>query len=215
MNATLKSLAGGLCMCAALAGCSPAQQEAPAQEPLPSRSDIVIENIMARRSIRQYKPQPVNRDTLQRILECGIHAPNGMHRESWQVRVTDNADFINGLTELYKKENPKAAERPGFRNMFNNAPTVVFIAYDTTYDLSQVDCGLLGENIILAAQSLGIGSCCLGGATRFMETPTAAEYLKRLDLPDTHRLLYAIALGYPDEAPEAKSRDMSKVKFIE
>lgn len=115
-------------MCAALAGCSPAQQEAPAQEPLPSRSDIVIENIMARRSIRQYKPQPVNRDTLQRILECGIHAPNGMHRESWQVRVTDNADFINGLTELYKKENPKAAERPGFRNMFNNAPTVVFIA---------------------------------------------------------------------------------------
>lgn len=215
MNATLKSLAGGLCMCAALAGCSPTQQEAPAQEPLPSRSDIVIENIMARRSIRQYKPQPVNRDTLQRILECGIHAPNGMHRESWQVRVTDNADFINGLTELYKKENPKAAERPGFRNMFNNAPTVVFIAYDTTYDLSQVDCGLLGENIILAAQSLGIGSCCLGGATRFMETPEAAEYLKRLDLPDTHRLLYAIALGYPDEAPEAKSRDMSKVKFIE
>ena len=215
MNATLKSLAGGLCMCAALAGCSPAQQEAPAQEPLPSRSDIVIENIMARRSIRQYKPQPVNRDTLQRILECGIHAPNGMHRESWQVRVTDNADFINGLTELYKKENPKAAERPGFRNMFNNAPTVVFIAYDTTYDLSQVDCGLLGENIILAAQSLGIGSCCLGGATRFMETPAAAEYLKRLGLPATHRLLYAIALGYPDEAPEAKSRDMSKVKFIE
>lgn len=215
MNATLKSLVGGLCMCAALAGCSPAQQEAPAQEPLPSRSDIVIENIMARRSIRQYKPQPVNRDTLQRILECGIHAPNGMHRESWQVRVTDNADFINGLTELYKKENPKAAERPGFRNMFNNAPTVVFIAYDTTYDLSQVDCGLLGENIILAAQSLGIGSCCLGGATRFMETPAAAEYLKRLHLPDTHRLLYAIALGYPDEAPEAKSRDMSKVKFIE
>lgn len=128
MNATLKSLVGGLCVCAALAGCSPAQQEAPAQEPLPSRSDIVIENIMARRSIRQYKPQPVNRDTLQRILECGIHAPNGMHRESWQVRVTDNADFINGLTELYKKENPKAAERPGFRNMFNNAPTVVFIA---------------------------------------------------------------------------------------
>lgn len=215
MNATLKSLVGGLCVCATLAGCSPAQQEAPAQEPLPSRSDIVIENIMARRSIRQYKPQPVNRDTLQRILECGIHAPNGMHRESWQVRVTDNADFINGLTELYKKENPKAAERPGFRNMFNNAPTVVFIAYDTTYDLSQVDCGLLGENIILAAQSLGIGSCCLGGATRFMETPAAAEYLKRLDLPDTHRLLYAIALGYPDEAPEAKSRDMSKVKFIE
>lgn len=175
----------------------------------------VVETIMARRSIRQYKPQAVNRDTLQLILKCGINAPNGQHKESWQIRVTDNAEFINGLTQLYLKENPQAEKRPGFKNIFNNAPTVVFIAYDTTYDLSQVDCGLLGENIILAAQSMGIGSCCLGAPIRFMNSPAASEYIKRLDLPETHKLLYAIALGYPDEAPAAKSRDMDKVKFIE
>ena len=40
--------------------------------------------------------------------------------------------------------------------MFNNAPTVVFIANDPAYDMSQIDCGLLGENMILSAWSMGI-----------------------------------------------------------
>lgn len=202
------------CGLIALHGCT----SSPPSDTAKQTSDTtnqVIETIMARRSIRQYKPRPVDRDTLQSILKCGIHAPNGQHKESWQIRVVDSPEFINGLTALYKQENPQAAERPGFKNIFNNAPTVVFIAYDTTYDLSQVDCGLLGENIILAAQSMGIGSCCLGAPIRFMNSAAAVEYLKRLDLPDTHKLLYAIALGYPDEKPAAKSRDMDKVKFIE
>ena len=104
-------------------------------------------------------------------MECGINAPNGMNKQSWEVRVVDNPEFINGLTEIFKKENPKAAERPGFQNMFNNAPTVVFFANDPAYDMSQIDCGLLCENMILSAWSMGIGSCCLGGPVRFMKSP--------------------------------------------
>ena len=127
-----------------------------------SKENAVIETIMSRRSIRQYKPQAVNRDTMQIILDCGINAPNGQNKQSWEVRVVDNPDFINGITEIYKKENPKAAEDPKFKNMFRNASTVVFIANDPSYDLSQIDCGLLGENMILSAWSMGIGSCCLG-----------------------------------------------------
>ena len=116
-----------------------------------SKENAVIETIMSRRSIRQYKPQAVNRDTMQIILDCGINAPNGQNKQSWEVRVVDNPDFINGITEIYKKENPKAAEDPKFKNMFRNASTVVFIANDPSYDLSQIDCGLLGENMILSA----------------------------------------------------------------
>lgn len=171
---------------------------------------------MARRSVRKYLPQPVNRDTMQVILNCGINAPNGQNKQSWAIRVVDNTEFINGLTEVYKKANPKAAEDPNFRNMFRNAPTVVFIANDTAYDFSQVDCGLLGENMILSAWSMGIGSCCLGGPIRFMKTdPGAAEYLKRLNIPEGYDLLYCIAFGYPDESPAAKPRDASKVMFVE
>ena len=181
-----------------------------------SQVDPVIETIMSRRSIRKYKPKAVEREKMQTIVECGINAPNGMNKQSWEVRVVDNPEFINGLTEIFKKENPKAAERPGFQNMFNNAPTVVFIANDPAYDMSQIDCGLLGENMILSAWSMGIGSCCLASPTRFMaDTPEAAEYLKRLELPEGYKLLYCIAFGYPDEAPAAKPRDAAKVKYID
>ena len=181
-----------------------------------SKENAVIENMMSRRSIRKYKPQAVNRDTMQIILNCGINAPNGQNKQSWEIRVVDNPEFINGITEVYKKQNPKAAEDPNFKNMFRNAPTVVFIGNDTSYDCSQIDCGLLGENMVLAAWSMGIGSCCLASPTRFIaDTPEAAEYLKRLEFPEGYKLLYCIAFGYPDEAPAAKPRDTAKVKYID
>lgn len=180
-----------------------------------SQVDPVIETIMSRRSIRKYKPEAVEREKMQTIVECGINAPNGMNKQSWEVRVVDNPEFINGLTEIFKKENPKAAERPGFQNMFNNAPTVVFIANDPAYDMSQIDCGLLGENMILSAWSMGIGSCCLGGPVCFMKSPAAVEYMKKLGFSEGYELLYAIAFGYPDEMPAAKPREVSKVKFVD
>ena len=193
-----------------------AKQARPAAGNEADSTNQVIETIMARRSVRKYLPQPVNRETMQVILDCGINAPNGQNKQSWAIRVVDNPEFINGLTEVYKKANPKVAEDPNFRNMFRNALTVVFIANDTAYDFSQVDCGLLGENMILSAWSMGIGSCCLGGPIRFMKTdPGAAEYLKRLNIPEGYDLLYCIAFGYPDESPAAKPRDASKVMFVE
>lgn len=180
-----------------------------------STSETVIETIMSRRSVRQYQPAPVGRDTMQVILDCGINAPNGMNRQSWEIRVVDNPEYINGITELYLKANPKAAEDPAFKNMFRNAPTVVFIAHDPEYDMSSIDCGLLGENMILSAWSMGIGSCCLGGPVRFMKSPEAAEYLDRLGFSEGYELLYCIGFGYPAESPAAKTRDASKIKFVD
>ena len=187
-----------------MAGCTATDEAVTAD------NNPVIENILSRRSIRSYKPDKIEREKLDRIIECGIWAPNGQHRESWEVRVVTNPDMLAEIDSLYNIYSDGNNSRAAF-----GAPAVAFIAYDTTYDLSQVDCGLLGGNMMLAANSMGIGSCCLGGLARFMTSPQAATLLARLDFPDTHRLLYAIALGYPDEAPEAKSRDMSKVKFIE
>ncbi len=191
------------------------QKEVVADSVSVSQVNPVVETIMSRRSIRKYKPEAVEREKMQTIVECGINAPNGMNKQSWEVRVVDNPEFINGLTEIFKKENPKAAERPGFKNMFNNAPTVVFIANDPAYDMSQIDCGLLGENMILSAWSMGIGSCCLGGPVRFMKSSAAAEYMKKLGFSEGYELLYAIAFGYPDEMPAAKPREVSKVKFVD
>lgn len=175
----------------------------------------VVETIMTRRSVRQYKPQAVEREKMQTIVECGINAPNAMNKQPWEVRVVDNADYINGVTELYKKANPQAAEDPTFKNMFRNAPTVVFIGHDTKSESSPFDCGLLAENMMISAWSMGIGSCCLGSPARFMKTPEAAEYLQKLGFSEGYELLYCIGFGYPDEAPAAKPREAAKVKFVE
>ena len=178
-------------------------------------STPVISSIMDRRSIRAYKPVPVGRDTMQVIMECGINAPNAMNSQNWEVRVLDNAEEIDAITRIFAAENPDMAGKPGFVNMFRNAPTVAFIANKTDSGMSQIDCGLLGENMILAAESLGIGTCCLGGPVRFLKTESGADFLKKLDFSEGYELLYAIAFGYPDEMPSAKPRDPSKARFID
>ena len=199
-----------------LMACGGAQQQAPAETPVQdSLKNQVVETIMTRRSVRQYKPQAVEREKMQTIVECGINAPNAMNKQPWEVRVVDNADYINGVTELYKKANPKAAEDPAFKNIFRNAPTVVFIGHDTKSESSPFDCGLLAENMMISAWSMGIGSCCLGSPARFMKTPEAAEYLQKLGFSEGYELLYCIGFGYPDEAPAAKPREAVKVKFVE
>lgn len=120
------------------------------------------------------------------------------------------------LQNFIKKTNPSVANDKNFRNAFRNAPTVVFIANDTKYDLSQVDCGLLGGNMILSAWSMGVGSCCLGGIVRFMkENEEATSYMEQLGFSEGYELLYAIGFGYPDEQPEAKPRRTDKVKYID
>ncbi len=191
-----------------------AQETATCCSTQPTDNDV-IETIMARRSVRKYKDKAVESDKLKKVVECGINAPSGMNRQPWLVRVVTGAEYINGITDIYKKANPKMAEDPSFKNMFRNAPAVIFIASPKDGS-GQIDCGLLGENMILAAQSLGLGTCCLGGPVAFMNNNSeAAPYLAKLNLPSDYRLLYAIAIGYPDESPEAKPRDASKVQFID
>lgn len=123
---------------------------------------------------------------------------------------------IDSITQAVVKDNPKIAERKGFKNIFVNAPCVVCIAYDTTYDMAQIDCGLLGENIILAAWAKGSGSCCLGCSARLiLDSPSAKPYLDRMAFSKGYKLLYCIALGYPDESPEAKPRRQDMIKFMD
>ena len=201
-------------MCAFVALCAPAEEKS-CDGKCGGESNAVIETIMARRSVRKYVDKPVERCKLKKIAECGINAPSGINKQPWQVRIVDNAGYIDSISDIFKKENPKMAEDPEFKNMFRNAPAVIFIASPADKS-GQFDCGLLAENMMLAAQSMGLGTCCLGGPIRFIKTsPEAAPFLKRLNITDGYELLYAIAVGYPNESPAAKPRDASKVQFIE
>ncbi len=179
-------------------------------------ASIVTDVMMSRRSIRAYKDSVIDREILKSVLECGINAPNGKNLQAYEIRVIDSPALIDSITAAVVKDNPKIAEREGFKNIFVNAPCVVCIAYDKGYDMAQVDCGLLGENIILAAWAKGIGSCCLGSSARWiLDSPSARPFLDRMAFSEGYELLYCIALGYPNEIPAAKPRKQEKIRFVE
>lgn len=175
----------------------------------------VINNIMARRSVRKYLDKPVEHAKLEAIANAGINAPSAMNRQNWAVRIIEDYKLIADVTEVYKQANPQMLERdPNFKNMFRNAPNLICVCAPTDGNFN-LDAGLLCENMMLVAQSLGLGTCIQTGPVRFLVSNEKAKFfLERLDIPEGYKLLCVIAVGYPDEKPDAKPRDASKVKFI-
>ena len=175
----------------------------------------VVSAIMARRSIRKYLDRPVEHEKLALLAKCAINAPSGMNAQPWLVRVVEDQQLINDVNEVYKKANAEQVKRdPDFKNMFRNAPNLICVCTPANGG-GQLDAGLLGENVMLAAQSMGLGTCCLGGPVRFLKSNADARFfLERLDIPADYELSYIIAVGYPNEQPVARPRDASKVKFI-
>lgn len=203
---TLHIILAGLCLTLATA-CAQQQNNDRTEE-----GNAVIENIMSRRSIRAYKPCTVARDTMQTILECGINAPSGMNRQSWEVRVVDNPETMAEIVQLMAAGNPDVD--PGaIKGCFRGAPVMIFIANDPAYDFSVIDCGLLSENIMLSGWSLGVGSVCLGSPVRFLRN--APEALAKLGFSEGYTPVICIGMGYPAESPEAKPRDFGKVRFVD
>lgn len=192
-----------------LVGCNPSPQN---NDPM---NNEVINAIMARRSIRQYHPMPVARDTIMQIMTCGINAANGQNKQSWEVRIIDNLATLSQVQDLMAAGNP-ALPAEMVRGCMRGAPVMTFIARDLGYDFSAYDCGLLAGNMMLAAQSLGVGSICLGSPVRFInDAENSAEILALLGFSENYELCLCVGLGYANEAPEAKPRDINKVQFVD
>ena len=157
----------------------------------------VLSNIMARRSIRKYLDKPVEHEKLETVALAGINAPSAMNRQNWAVRIIEDQTLMADV-----------------KGMCRNAPNLICVCApaEGRFDL---DAGLMGQNMMLAAQSLGLGTCIQTGPIRFLTTDEKAKTFRdSLDVPEGYKLLYVISIGYPDEQPDAKPRDASKVKYI-
>lgn len=184
-----------------------------------SETEVVDNVIMSRRSIRNYKQIPVSRDTMQVILKAGINAPNGQNRQSWEIRVVDNPDTMSEIKAAMSAANPDV---PMAGDSFRNAPVMAFIAADTSYDFSLLDCGMLSENMVLSAWSMGVGSICLGSPVRFLDgsesirsNPEIRKVMDKLGFSEGYQLVLCVGFGYPLESPDAKPRDESKFRFVD
>ena len=142
--------------------------------PKPEAKHSVLEAIHARRSIREYKTTPIEREKLLTVAKAGIAAPNAMNRQAWAVRIVDSKEWIDSCTAAFVesvKGTPLGDHllTDSFRNMFRNAPAVIFVAAEPSA-YAGVDCGILGQNIMLSAYELGLGTCCLGSPVGFMNS---------------------------------------------
>ena len=184
------------------------------------KQSSVAEIIEARRSVRAYEPKKVEREKLQRLAELGVAAPSAMNRQEWELRIVDDEAWIEGATKSYLAAVDGSGKAdymlkdPNFRNIFRNASAVIFIGAPEG-EFSDVNIGMLGENIMLAAVDMGLGTCCLGSVLGIFAEPAMKEYLASLGFSEGYRLRYALAVGYPAEQPEAKPRDLSKIAFVE
>lgn len=200
-------------LCCILSCCQNKAQESTAM--CSQSENQVVKTIMERRSIRNYKPQSVEREKMDLILRCGINAPNGQNKQSWEVRVVDSPELLEAMKEAMAKGHP-GLNPEMVKGCFRGAPTMVFIARDKSYDFSSYDCGLLAENMVLSAWSMGIGSICLGSPVRFLtDNAECLPYLEKLGFSEGYELCLCVGFGYADEAPAAKPRDWGKVKYVD
>ena len=202
----------------AIVGCS-APQSAPEQSAENDKNEV-IETIMTRRSIRAYKNQAVPKELLDQVVECGIWAPNAINAQQWEVRVVTSEEWLNSATAAAKeaaKGTPAESmySDPSFKNMFRNAPAVIFIGHKPGM-FTQVDCGLMAGNIMLAAKSLGLGTVCMASPVgTFLNQPVGASFRESLGFSEGYEPLICIGIGYPDEEPAAKPRNKEVIKYVE
>lgn len=178
------------------------------------KGDAVIDTILARRSIRSFKPECVADATLDKIIEAGINAPSAMNLQPWEVAIVNDSDSMEKLIAAIIELNPKLTKK-AIVDTFRGAPTLAFVACDSENSYSQLDCGLLGENMLIAATSLGVGSIVLGSPVAFFNSKKGQKVASSLfGFSKNYKLLYVIGFGYANESPDAKPRNASKVKKI-
>lgn len=180
-----------------------------------------IRVIKSRRSIRKFKPMQVPDAELQEILECAILAPSAMNQQKWHFTVIQNRNVLNEMIDVMKESMLNSgieflasrAKDPNF-DPFGGAPTVILVTGDKKARFVEVDCALAAENIMIAAEALGLGSHIMTSTELIFASEKGRKLKSRLGVPEGYEHICTIALGYKDEEPEARPRRRDVINFV-
>ena len=168
-----------------------------------------FDNLFSRKSIRSYNGENISETELAQILKAAYAAPVGRALfDTLHLTVISNRDYINRWEDYCKSQ---TEHRP-----FYGAPTVILVSsLIPSTDLKSVNvnfsnAAILVQNMATAATELGIGSCHIWGAVRFLNDNK--ELLKELDLPEGMVPCCAIILGHTDEKYEIRDIPENKIK---
>lgn len=189
----------------------------------------MFETMMHRRSIRRFASKQVEETALQQILQAGLYAPSAGGRQGVIFAVCQdravserlgkikraNSHFrMSTATSFVSREQPSIVDDARLTNAFYDAPTVIIMFAPKGFLFSAEDCALAAENMMLAADALGIGSCYVGQGWTAFADPYGQEILKQWKIPTDHYAVMQLLLGYPQEGdphPAAKPRKHDRV----
>ena len=162
-----------------------------------------MKNMLTRRACRKYQDKPVPQELLEQVLLAGSYAPSALNRQPGKVVVLRDPEEIREL-EQWNSEIAGGA-RVG-THMFYGAP-VVLVVLVRNVSTAVEDGSLILGNLMLAAHSLGLGSCWIHRAREEFDSPRGKELLKKWGIEGDYIGVGHCILGYPDgDLPKAKDR---------
>lgn len=174
-----------------------------------SESNKTLELMQTRRSVRGFKPDPVPEEILDQIVEAGTWAATGRNRQSPVIIKVTNRELIRKLSKL-NGEIMGTDSDP-----FYGAPAVLIVLADKTVPTYLYDGSLVMGNLMLAAHSLGIGSCWIHRAKEEFQLLEGKEILKSLGIEGDYEGIGHCVLGYAEgEYPHTKPRKENWVYTI-
>lgn len=155
--------------------------------------NTTIEDIISRRSIRQFKPDPVPEELLDQIIEAGLYAASGKNHQSAVIIAVTKPELIKKLSEA----NRQILGKPEGVDPFFGAPAVLIVLDKADWRNRVYDGSLVMGNLMLAAHALGLGSCWVHRAKEEFELPEYKEFLASLGLEEEYEGIGHCVVGWP------------------
>lgn len=181
--------------------------------------NAVIEAINNRRSIRRYQKKDVPPEITKEILKAAAMSPSAMNSQPWRFIVIEDKTKISELSERTKNQLKQQGYYTRFAEKINssedtifyNAPLLIIVAADGDDIWSKINVGIAAQTMMLAAHSLGLGSCYIGLANTLNKDPTI---LAEIGVPEGCEIIAAIVFGYSDEQKNPPNREPKIIKWI-
>ena len=161
-------------------------------------TDAVLENIHNRKSVRQFTSEPVSNEHIQTMLKAAMAAPSAVNFQPWRFVVITEREQLDAMAELLP-----------FAKMLKQAPLAIVVCGETTWfegndnPYWQQDCSAATQNLLLAAEALGLGAVWTGV---YPDIQRAGDLSTFLGLPSTVQPLCAIPIGHHDGTTQPKDK---------
>ena len=169
-----------------------------------------IEDIISRRSVKKYLDKPVPMELVEEVVKAGTYAPSGMNKQSAIILAVTNKEMRDRLSRLNLQLviNRNLSTSSGHNDPFYGAPVVLVVLARKDVGTRIYDGSLVMENMMIAANSLGLGSCWIHRAKESFETEEGRAILRELGITEEYEGIGNCILGYaaPDALKPQKPR---------